>query len=45
MKTMNNETKTEFDRKAIEIEQTELETVADALRVRSGLLAGLSPCL
>ena len=43
---MNNETKTGFDpNAAIEIEDTELETIAAALRVRSGLRAGLLPCV
>jgi hypothetical protein len=47
---MDNEVKPEFDPNAVaEIEQTELETIADALRMRSGLQAGskcpIQPCL
>jgi hypothetical protein len=47
---MNNETKTEFDQNApVEIDGTELETIAASLRVRSGLQVGaahsLIPCL
>ena len=46
---MNDETKTNIEiEPAAEIEGTELETIADALRVRSGVTAGarpLSPCL
>jgi hypothetical protein len=47
---MNNEAKIELDPNAVaENEETELETIADALRVRSGLQAGakrgLEPCL
>ena len=47
---MNNETKTELDQHAVvEIDETDLETIAATLRVRSGLQAGaarsLIPCL
>jgi hypothetical protein len=47
---MNNQSKPEFDPNAVvEIEETELEAIAEALRVRSGLQAGvkrgLQPCL
>ena len=43
---MNNETKTEFDQNApVEIDETELETIAASLRVRSRVQAGLSPCI
>ena len=44
MKTKSNVN--EFDRDvAVEIEKTELESIAAALRVSSGLQAGLIPCL
>jgi hypothetical protein len=49
---MNNETKNDFDQDpVIGIGEAELETIAAALRVRSGLQAGLGstcpiiPCL
>ena len=43
---MNNETKTEFDQNAVvEIDETDLDTIVASLRVRSGLQAGLLPCI
>jgi hypothetical protein len=45
---MNNEPNNTLDRNAaIEIEQTELETIAATLQVRSGLRAGraIQPCI
>jgi hypothetical protein len=46
MTNINNETKTEFDQNAVvEIDETELETIAASLRVRSGLQAGIQPCI
>lgn len=47
---MNHEANNELDRKAPgEIEQNELETLADALRVRTGVNAGAPkpfvPCI
>ena len=47
---MNNEAKNEFDQTvAVEIEETELKTLAAAMLVRSGLQAGSSrtiqPCI
>ena len=40
---MNNEA--ENDQKAVEMEQTELESITASLRVRSGLQAGIQPCI
>jgi len=46
---MNHETKTNIEiEAAAEIEGTELESIADALRVRSGVTAGartIQPCI
>jgi hypothetical protein len=43
---MNYETKDQLDQNvAVEIEETELETIATAMQVRSGIRAGLAPCL
>src|SRR5262245_39664353 len=43
---MNYDIESKLDQKAIAgIEETELETIADALRVRSDLKAGLIPCI
>ena len=45
---MNYETKEQFDgEETVEIEQTELENVATAMQVRSGIQAGrgIQPCL
>ena len=43
---MNHEPKEQFDANlAGEIEETELETIAIALQVQTGIWAGLSPCL
>ena len=46
---MNDETKTNIEIEgAAEIERTELESIADALRVRSGVTAGartIQPCI
>ena len=44
--SMNNETKTALDQNTVvEIDETELEAITASLRVRSGLQAGLLPCV
>jgi hypothetical protein len=43
---MYQEADSEFEPTAVvDIEEIELETIATALRVRTGLKAGLQPCL
>ena len=43
---MNYETKEQVDLNVpVEIEETEVENLAAALQVRSGVRAGLQPCL
>jgi hypothetical protein len=43
---MQNQVANEFEPKHdVEIEETELESIASALRVRTGLKAGLQPCI
>ena len=43
---MNHETNEQLEANlAVELEETELETIAAALQVRSGIRAGLLPCL
>ena len=45
---MNNESKNELNRSAVtEIEETELEAIADGLPVHSGVKAGrnVTPCI
>jgi hypothetical protein len=43
---LSHEQKNDVDQMpAVEVEEAELEAIAAALRVRSGLQAGLIPCL
>jgi hypothetical protein len=43
--TMNNETNNPIDRNAeVEIDETELETLAAGLPVHSGVRGGINPC-
>ena len=43
---MNHETKEQLDPQVrIEVDETELEAIAAALQVQSGLRAGIIPCL
>ena len=44
--TLLSEAGNDVDQNAwVEVDETELEIIIDALRVRSGLQAGLQPCI